>query len=606
MNRFLFIGVCMIFLFLNSCQDEILDDLQADAVNAESIYYEVGRDKYAEVLTQDGYRRSFKNGTLMEVHFDENIKTLNLPEDTEVDYYEKFSNTILEDSTAIELTTLSKNEISNRVTTIYYVSTDGKASNSGTSLSSPWNLEQALKMAKAGALVNVKAGDYGNPSLIQWPDGVAGSPIHFRGYKSVPGDIQTSQSSTFDYDDTVSASNMPLIRGRSDRSYSIRIMGDYVTFENIQFYGGRTAIVALGRGAHLKNIICVDQGDQSSSKSYPGRALKIFARDCLVENSFVEDATAEGINLQNAHNTIVRYTKIYGKNNNNPINYYLVMTSTNNAIVEHCEAYRSPYLDHGGHGFTMKDLAENNVVRYCKSYNTNFEVGFSGVKNNLFTDNEIIGNGTSGTNWPSNIRIKNGANNNTFRNFYIRDVWCAISFSDDNDGYVGPGGDRDLENCGFSNNFVNIIVENAYRIVTFGSGKNTSPVNNNKFYNCTFYNYQNAATIYNDNTGNAFYNCAFEKLTTRHNFNTSNRKPMNITFDHCNFYDQQGSIPSGNSITRYNSGFVNASGGDFYLTRSSRLINLGAPTSYRMDYKNKNRPRGVGFDVGAYEYQFDN
>ncbi|TRZ45023.1 choice-of-anchor Q domain-containing protein [Robertkochia solimangrovi] len=613
MNRLINVRTMSFFvlflqLFISCAHEEadIVAAIEGDQVEVfipATIYYEIGDTKTAIVYTEEGYKKTFKNGAKIDQVKGTAPDPLVLPDGIDPDYHELHENNAWTDAVAIELTTVDAEGNEHPIAGAYYVTTSGNSSNDGKSETKSWPLDYALKTAKAGDVVYIKSGNYGAVQVKATQSGTINDPIRFIGYKSTPGDVASSEGSTFQYNETVSASKMPLISMGSDDGIPMEIVGDYVTVENIQIYRGKIGFLVNGTNATLKNVICIDQGSQTNSSAYSGFGIRVVGDNATLLNCFVEDANAEAVNIKGSDNTLISYCKVHAKNSVNPIDYFFLLgTGTYNTIIEHSEAKRELGLSHGGHGFMIKDLAENNIIRNCVAFDTSFEIGFSGVKNNLFTDCKIIGSGTDGEFWPAVIKIKNGANNNTFKNFYIENVWTAIAFSDDDDGFVGPGGDRDLENCGFDNTFVNIVINTAYRLVTFGSGAKTSPVHGNKFYNCTFYNYQNAATFYNENYGNGFYNSTFEKGTSIYNFNAANSMSINMTVDHCNFYDMKGSVPSGTSVTQVSSGFKNASGGDFSLNSSSNLIDKGTSNEFKTDFNNKSRPKGGAFDIGAYEY----
>jgi parallel beta-helix repeat protein len=66
---------------------------------------------------------------------------------------------------------------------IYYVSTDGNDTNTGTSPKLAWRtITHAAKMAKAGDLVRIKGGDYGHERVVVKNSGTADAPIRFEGY----------------------------------------------------------------------------------------------------------------------------------------------------------------------------------------------------------------------------------------------------------------------------------------------------------------------------------------------------------------------------------------------------------------------------------------
>jgi len=72
----------------------------------------------------------------------------------------------------------------------YYVATDGSDGNDGTSAATAWaTIAYAAARAVAGDTIYVKAGDYGNETVIVGNSGTSNAPIRFEGYRLSPGDI---------------------------------------------------------------------------------------------------------------------------------------------------------------------------------------------------------------------------------------------------------------------------------------------------------------------------------------------------------------------------------------------------------------------------------
>ncbi len=357
----------------------------------------------------------------------------------------------------------------------FYVATNGNSSNNGTSPSSPWSLEHAFNVAKAGDVIYVKSGNYGNKQLRTYNNGNSGAPIKFIGYKSIPGDITSVNGSTFNYGEIVSANSMPLLQGSNGLGTAITIHDRYIEIENFQITGYAIGVqtINIATNSHLKNIIVTNVGNQSNSNSYTGVGFKIEGNNTLIEDSFVLNAGAEAFNLSDSDYSRVNHCKVYANNNGNPTDYYFLLTGgTNNTVVENSLAERLSYLSHGGHGFDMKDLAKNNTFKNCTAKRTSFELNFSGVQYNTIEDCKIYGVDTSSSNWHAVLAIFNGANNNLIKNMYIQDTWAAISWGDYDDGFVGPGGDRDEVSMGYDNTFDGLVIQNTNRVLNVGGGTN--------------------------------------------------------------------------------------------------------------------------------------
>ncbi len=395
----------------------------------------------------------------------------------------------------------------------YYVSTFGNSSNNGLSPSSPWSLAHAFNVAKAGDVVYVKAGNYGNLQLRTNNTGNSGSPIKFIGYTNNPGDVASSNGSTFNYGENLNAGKMPLLQSYNSQGTAITLHDRFIHVENFQITGYAVGIqtINLATNATIKNVIITNVGNQSSASSYTGVGFKIESNNALLENCFVLNAGAEAFNLSDSDYSRVNNCKVYANNNSNPTDYYFLLTGgTNNTIVENSYAEREAYLSHGGHGFDMKDLATNNTFRNCTAKRTNFELNFSGVKYNTIVDCAIYGVNTSSGNWHSVMAIFNGANNNLIKNMYIQDTWAAISWADYDDGFVGPGGDRDEVSLGYDNTFDGIVVKNTNRLLNIGGGNQfAAAAKRNKLINCRVDNFEFVAVTHYRTEGIVIQNCNF-------------------------------------------------------------------------------------------------
>ena len=356
-------------------------------------------------------------------------------------------------------------------TCTHYVSPDGTAGGDGSE-GSPWSLAHAAAMASPGDTVCVAAGDYGDTSLRLDTSGEPDRPIRFVGYRATPFDIELpTDHSTFVRGDAPDAATMPLLDGGDGTGDAIVINGDHIVLESLQIRRYDMGVRIHGDFVTLDNVIVSEQGNLSSASSYSGFGIFVFGDDVTLRRCFVEDAGAEGIKASGALRPVIRFTEVFAENASNPMDYYLLLTGdTRDALVEDSIVYRTPGLEHGGHGFTIKDQGTGNVFRRCHAFHTSLELNFGGVTGNTFEDCTLQGRDTSPGAWPAAIAVNNGAHDNLFRNIRVRDVWTAISFRDYDDGYTGPGGDRDLEATGIDNRFVNLVIEHANRIVGVTAG----------------------------------------------------------------------------------------------------------------------------------------
>jgi|GEM_PF-5334660 len=86
----------------------------------------------------------------------------------------------------------------------------------------------------------------------------------------------------------------------------------------------------------------------------------------------------------------------------------------------------------------------------------------------------------------------------------------------------------------------------------------------------------------------------------------SNDYPVSIDSDYNIVYNTtypfRGTITQNTNDLLTNPGFVNPSGGDFHLQSSSPAIDNGTDAGVAIDFDSVSRPKGVAYDIGAFEY----
>jgi hypothetical protein len=327
------------------------------------------------------------------------------------------------------------------------------------------------------------------------------------------------------------------------------IKGDYIEISNFQITNCLVGLVSEGDHVSMTNIVISDNGEQTNNSVQGGRGFQIFGDFNIINNCFSLNSNGEGINLKGSNNSQVINTSVYSDNIANPNAYYIAITGGgSNNLIENCTVYRDEDADlHRGHGLVLKDSAVNNIIRNCETYNTGIEVNFSGVSNNLFEDINIYGSYSSdNSEFSSNIRIINGAHDNTFKDITIQDCRYAVEFHDFDDGFVAPDGDRDEEEGGSNNQFINIQVNTAKNII--GA---TSPVvgplafsDNNTFTGCSFTNITgNPFFSYQTVTNTRMIECSFTSIPGTVLITEYNGGSMQIDFENCVFTNVGFPIP---------------------------------------------------------------
>ena len=467
---------------------------------------------------------------------------------------------------------------------VFYVSTSGVSTNNGKTESTAWDISHSFKTAKAGDIIHIKAGNYGNKNLIVGNSGTSDNPIRFIGYTNSPSDLVSDKGSTFAYGESLSANKMPLLRS-TDKGKGTAIINfkKYIKIENLQITEYGTA-VSTNSDAHylsLTNIIGTNLGNQNTN-DYDGKGFIIKGENSSIKNSFILNANAEAIMLRNANNSTISYTKVYGDNPTNPTDYYFLITETNNAIIENSHAERAEGLSHGGHGFDIKEVGEYNTIRNCTVIGTSLEVNFAGVKNNLFENIEMYGYGTNPGNYATVIAIISGANHNTFRNIYMSKIYKAINAMDQKDGVSSP---FDEVSCGYDNTFENMIINDCDRFIeasvhsSAGGDHATAKAERFTFKNITLYNVKQLYTAYSDMVDFEFQNIGIHTHlhSTFHNGPGQMVRPI---YRNSAYYNSNATMPSGWSATdnpMFKSLPTPGQGGpeDFKLLDDSPWLNLG-------------------------------
>lgn len=418
----------------------------------------------------------------------------------------------------------------------FYVATNGSSGNSGTSPTSPWSLEHAFNVAKAGDVVYVKAGNYGNKQLLTKNSGYGGSHIKFIGYRNSPGDINSSQGSTFNYGEAVDASKMPLLTGVNSSGTAFTLHNSFIHLENFQINGYEIGVLSIDNAtnAELKNIIVTNSGNQYNANVYGGSGMSIRGNNTIIENCFILNAGSEAIKLDNSDYSKISYCSVYANNASNPTDYYYILADgTNNTVIENSRAERAPGLSHGGHGFNIKNEGSYNVIRNCTAVKTNFELTYAGVHHNTIEGGAIYGDNQ----WPSVMSIVGGAHDNLITGLLIQDTWTAITLATYDDRY---GADAAL---GVNNTFENVTVKNTNRILNIGGGTNIyAKAKGYTFKNCSFENFEFLAVVAYAGEGFKFENCAFSNglypVTSVESYapnNTLQASWFNCTWSNVNF-----------------------------------------------------------------------
>lgn len=394
-----------------------------------------------------------------------------------------------------------------------FVATYGNSSNDGLSENQPWSIEHAFNVAQAGQTIYIKAGNYGNQQILLRGSGSYGNPIVFKGYKSVPEDIQSQNGSTFEYGDQISASEMPLLEGivtnGAAQGWAFELRGSNLEFHNIQFRKYARAIMSDGDNNLFKNMIVDDIGKDAQSSLYSGIGLRISGNNNKVTDSFVKNAGGEGITFNDCDNCVLSYSAVYSDDVSNPTDYYILLTGgTENTVVQYCTVNRKTKLTHGGHGLTGKNGAYNNQFLNSTAINTSIELSYGNVHNNLIKNCAVQSMFTQNGDVFGTIDVANGAHHNTFENVTVDGAWGAVNFKDWNESNAA-----DEQNAGHDNEFINVTVTNSINAIHFNEYQRTEgTADNNIFRNCTFKDVSKVFQVNRPNSGTQLINCKVENV----------------------------------------------------------------------------------------------
>ena len=334
---------------------------------------------------------------------------------------------------------------------------------------------------------------------------------------------------------------MPLLSSAPENQRTaITVHEPFVHLENFQItkYSSGVMVHSSANNFTAKNIVVVEMGSQSNFGSYDGWGMNIRSRNALLDDCFVLNAVGEGIKLFDSDYSKVSYCSVYADNAANPANYYFIVAGeTNNAILENCRAERKSGLQHGGHGFNIKNDGTYNTFKNCIAVNTNFELTYVGVHHNTIDGGAIYGD----FEWSSVMSIIGGAHDNLIKDLLIQDTWTAITLATYDDRH---GADAAL---GVNNTFENVTVKNTNRILNIGGGTNyNAKAKGYTFKNCDFSNFEFIAVVAYAGEGFKFEDCSFSDgiypVTSDGTYAPNNT--LEVSWSNCTWSNMQFTPPN--------------------------------------------------------------
>lgn len=457
------------------------------------------------------------------------------------------------DATENEESSSTENKLSTSGENVFYVTVDGTSANDGKTEATSWNLSHALNTARAGDIIHVKAGNYGNLQVSTSNGGTPESPINLVGYKNTPGDIVASAGPSFTYsnyksnDDLLDANKFPVIQGARTnntavfQSSGIDIDHPYWIVRNIGVMYMDYGIRIRGDNVTVDNLICAWMGDFNPNNTYnpsapsantnfvpalpsggtrslhdnlKGQALVGYGNNATITNSICINGGARGFIMVNSENHVFDYVQAYSDQNINPTDYYILLYGTSNCRLTNLTVKRIGNLTHFGHGISLKCNANNNTYDNVEIFNTNLELNIN-CTNNVFNNFEIVGGSRGGK--TGGIKLSSGADSNTFNDITIAGTE-GIAFYDaaENDCSgltVGKAAnDNTFTNVTVSNSSFDNQAPIAFHWIK--QGTESSKVENNRFYNCTFENSEFLFRVDRVSNNNLFENCTFRNFSS--------------------------------------------------------------------------------------------
>lgn len=531
------------------------------------------------------------NGTV-EINED-NTLTYVPSEGEEIDTFDYTAEEVTEDGTVNTAEgTVNISDIESKHPTsgpnVYYVTTSGKSTNNGKAENTAWDISHAFKTAKAGDIIHVKAGNYGNKKLSSSRNGTAEKPIKFIGYKNEPGDVLAINGPTFNYDDwkangqSLLAGEMPWLNNNKDipkteeRAFSLD--HEYVEIHNFFITKYWTGVEPTADNVTIDNIIgdqfgvwnpanpCWNAADDGCIKTTVHRngwgiVTAKNPRNLTIKNSLIIDAGFVSYFLIGTDNATVENSMGISHNTGNGSDYIFDFFNCTNSRIDNLYAERFSHASNGhrSRGLILQSTSDNNEVTNIVMVNLRMQIQHS--RSNIFENVTIRAtDASSNSDLDGSLQIASSADNNVFKDFII-DNCGGVSFL----GVVNPVGPErypiksSTENSSFINFKITRVngsggtgVINFHRLSPGSENEILPATTTSKFIDSTFDGFPNFITANRGGTLE-FINCSFSnaKGTEFHSFVNGapwkdKTKDYNIIFKNCNWDSSNNyNIPNG-------------------------------------------------------------
>jgi parallel beta-helix repeat protein len=306
----------------------------------------------------------------------------------------------------------------------------------------------------------------------------------------------------------------------------------------------------------------------------------------IIENITVYGCGDVGINFEGGvsphttHDITIRNCKTYN-NGNHGIKFngddagVTDRELHHDSTIEDCVSYSNDYT-----GIHVSTGAYNITVRNNISYSNGWH-GISGheIWDSVYEKNHVYSNGFSPANEDEGIIIWI-SNNVTVRENYVHDNagWGIMYYEDL--GYTSSS--HSIEN--------NVIYSN-------GSGGIylLANITNTEIYHNTIASNQGTGLALTG-SGHTIKNNILYQNSSQLSPSSGNTFDYNLYYPDFSFGDKDSHYVAADPL------FLNVAGYDFHLTSASPAVDAGIDVGNNIDIERNLRPKGKGYDIGAYEY----
>jgi len=463
----------------------------------------------------------------------------------------------------------------------YYVSTSGNDANSGAE-ATPWlTIQKAADTMVAGDTVMVNAGNYGGNANVYrkvriTKSGSSGQQITYQALGTVltQGFIVSADYITikgFDvedpHDDRVKNSTEPDYRGGT----GIFIEGSYNIIEDNYIHGCVWSGIILSKNGNF-----------------------LLPSNSIVRNNRIFRNGMSGISVS-GRNNLIEGNEIWATIQHHPGNILSATVTWLDAdgmrFFGQGHIIRKNYIHdikYGLPGVNLDPNDPNNIYNMSNDYNDNphidcfqtwYDAAYNEAGSNIIFEQNLCENLQSqAANESGNgFMLAGGSNNLTIKNNIIKAY-----------GGINTGGTGNAHHLFVYNNvWINDLSFKQFypNAIVLGNAP-YSVVKNNIFYNQPY----KTISISNDATGiEVDYNLAYNS--------DGSTPPCFQTVG----WVCQNPVPA-HDLWKVDPQFVNLNAGDYHLQSSSPCIDAGIDVGLTSDYDGNSRPRGTGYDIGAYEY----